>query len=165
MKYTLIALFTLLLTACATSVNALSSANTPTYEEEPSFSGEPATPPATTRSEASATGLPSGDDQSISSDDATPPAGAPAATTRVTGKVTDGSGNPIPGAGVAVTKSSISVPEILVLTNEEGRYVWTLPPGEFTLTVHKDGYVEKSKDITLKEGETVELDFQLEKQP
>lgn len=89
----------------------------------------------------------------------------PLSVSQVIGKVTAATGSPIAEAGVAVTKSSTGVPEILVLTDEEGGYVWELPPGEFTLTVYKDGYVEQSKDVILKEGETVELDFQLEKQP
>ncbi len=165
MKYTLIALFTLLLAACTGAANASSSADTSTYGEEPSFAGEPLTPPATTEGELSTAPDAQQDDQSISSDDPNPSVDAQAPTALITGKVTDKNGKPIPEAGVAVTKSSTSVPEMLVLTNEEGEYVWELPPGEFTLTVYKDGYAEKSMDITVKEGETAKLDFELEKQP
>ncbi len=108
------------------------------------------------------------EDQSVSSDQITPTGAstsASAALTQVKGKVTDAAGNPIVAAGVAVTKSSTGVPEILVLSNEKGEYVWELPAGEFTLTAHLDGYADESKDIALKEGQTLELNFQLEKQP
>ncbi len=103
-------------------------------------------------------------DQPANSDQKGPSAQS-SPTFQVIGKVTDESGNPIAEAGVAVTKASAGVPDILVLTNENGEYVWELPAGEFTLTVRQDNYLEASKDVTVKAGEKIELNFQLKKKP
>jgi hypothetical protein len=106
-------------------------------------------------------------DQSANSDDQKPPLIQSSSTPvfQVTGKVTDESGNPIAEAGVTVTKGSAGVPDLLVLTNENGEYIWDLPAGEFTLTARQDNYLDISKDITVKEGEKLELNFQLKKKP
>jgi hypothetical protein len=103
-------------------------------------------------------------DQPVSSDMPMPPV-TQGPVTQVIGTITDTEGNPLSGAGIGVTSGTAPVPEILVLSGDNGKYIWKLPPGTFTLTARKDGYKDLSQDVTVKAGETVQLDFKLEKLP
>ncbi|MBE7536347.1 MAG: carboxypeptidase regulatory-like domain-containing protein [Anaerolineales bacterium] len=105
-----------------------------------------------------------GEDVPVSNDDVVTPA-AQSERTQVSGIVTDLDGNPLAEAGIAVTKSVVGVPEILILSGEDGRYTWHLPAGTFTLSAMKEGYKELSLEVVVKEGETTKLDFKLEKLP
>lgn len=105
-----------------------------------------------------------GSDRPVSNDDAQVPT-VQGALTQVAGIVTDMDGNPLADVGIAVTKGTAPYPEILVLSEEDGKYTWSLPAGTFTLTARKDGYKELSLEVTVKEGETARLDFKLEKLP
>ncbi|MEB2334561.1 MAG: carboxypeptidase regulatory-like domain-containing protein [Anaerolineaceae bacterium] len=105
-----------------------------------------------------------GEDVPVSNDDVVTPA-TQSERTQVSGIVTDLDGNPLAEAGIAVTKSVVGVPEILVLSGEDGKYTWHLPAGTFTLSAMKEGYKELSLEVVVKEGETTKLDFKLEKLP
>jgi hypothetical protein len=105
-----------------------------------------------------------GSDEPVSNDDVQTPA-AQGAITQVIGTVTDMDGNPLAEVGIAVTEGTVSTPEILMLSGEDGKYTWSLPAGTFTLTARKDGYKELSQEVVVKEGETTRLDFKLEKLP
>lgn len=105
-----------------------------------------------------------GEDVPVSNDDVVTPA-TQNERTQVSGVVTDLDGNPLAEAGIAVTKSVVGVPEILVLSGEDGKYTWYLPAGTFTLSAMKEGYKELSLEVVVKEGETTKLDFKLEKLP
>jgi len=105
-----------------------------------------------------------GSDQSVSNDDVQTPA-AQGAITQVIGTVTDMDGNPLAEVGIGVTEGTAPTPEILMLSGEDGKYTWPLPAGTFTLTARKDGYKELSQEVVVKEGETTQLDFKLEKLP
>lgn len=48
-----------------------------------------------------------------------------------------------------------------VVTDFDGNYTLSLPPGSHTINVSFIGYETRSQDITLKSGETVQLDFRL----
>ncbi|HWR97774.1 MAG TPA: carboxypeptidase regulatory-like domain-containing protein [Candidatus Methanoperedens sp.] len=83
----------------------------------------------------------------------------------IRGIVSDSEGLPLAEAGVAVTAGTAPVPEMLMLTAEDGSYSWPLPAGTFSLTVTLDGYRTQTLEATVPEEETVELDFQLEREP
>jgi hypothetical protein len=105
-----------------------------------------------------------GSDQPVSSDDIQTPA-VQGKTTQVVGTVTDADGNPLAEVGIAVDKGTAPFPEMLMLSGDDGKYVWSLPAGTFTLTARKDGYKELSQEVVVKEGNTSQLDFKLEKLP
>lgn len=104
-------------------------------------------------------------DQPVSSDDTIQGQGAAGTGTEIIGVVSDENGTPLAEAGVAVTKGTSPVPEMLVLTDQDGKYAWGVPAGTYTLTVHKDGYEDLSKEVQVKQGEQAKLDFQLKKLP
>ena len=105
-----------------------------------------------------------GEDAPVSNDDVVMPA-VQEPVTQVVGTVTDMDGNPVAEVGIAVTKGTAATPEILMLSGEDGKYTWSLPAGTFTLTARNDGYKELSQEVVVKEGETTQLDFKLEKLP
>lgn len=83
----------------------------------------------------------------------------------VIGVVTDETGRVLQEATIAVTAGTAPVPEMAMVTNEKGEYIWVLPAGTFTLTVHKDGYQPQSKEVNVTEGEATSLNFTLLPEP
>jgi hypothetical protein len=81
----------------------------------------------------------------------------------VIGTVYDETGKPLVEAGVAVTKGTAPFPEILMVTDQQGRYRWGLPAGKFTLAVTQDHYKQLAQEVEVKKGQTVQLDFKLQK--
>ena len=84
----------------------------------------------------------------------------------VQGRVTDATGQPL--AQVSVTPQSTdtppqAVPEIAVLTDDQGQYQWTLPPGTYTLTFVHEGYAPLTKAVVVQNQPTM-LDVTLERE-
>lgn len=84
----------------------------------------------------------------------------------VSGRVVDAAGQPI--AGVLVVPQSTdsppqALPEIAVMTNEQGAYQWSLPTGAYTLTFTAEGYTETSEPVTVVQGQPVTLDVTLQR--
>ena len=75
------------------------------------------------------------------------------ATGTIKGIVTDGT-NPIPGATVIANGYSNT-------TNSTGNYILTLPIGNYTVTASKRGYLTQLKYISVRENQTIELNFTL----
>ena len=65
-------------------------------------------------------------------------------TFAVSGKVVDAEGKPIANATVAVGKQSTK-------TNEDGVYSINVKPGQYQLSVIRDGYVSTTQDVTVGE--------------
>jgi len=59
--------------------------------------------------------------------------GGPAAWS---GRVVDASGAPVARARVVIVASSVPVPEIALLSDDDGRFSVWLPPGAFTFRAH-----------------------------
>jgi len=59
--------------------------------------------------------------------------------TLYSGYVVDAAGEPVPGATIAIVESSVPMPEIALLADENGRFVLRLPPGRFVLRAHGPG--------------------------
>ncbi len=109
------------------------------------------------------------DDDTVTSDDVTPGAttnraAIPKGRSRVVGRVTDPQGNPIASAAVTVPKGTSLVPEMAALTNANGEYSWSLPPGTFTIQVNADGYKQAQAEVNTEPDKESNLDFQLERQ-
>jgi hypothetical protein len=110
-------------------------------------------------------------DTSISSDT---PAARPPEPARdegrgglVQGQVTDAAGQPL--AGVLVVPESTdtppqAVPEIAVMTDDRGRYQWTLAAGHYRLVFTREGYAPVSQMITVKPDQPATLDVQMQPQ-
>jgi len=79
------------------------------------------------------------------------------ATGRVTGKVTDEKGEPLPGASILVAGTSTGAS-----TDADGNYALQLEEGSYTLVASYIGFSTKEfKDITVKDGENFVLNIQL----
>lgn len=82
---------------------------------------------------------------------------AHAQTGRVTGTVSDrATGETLPGASVLVQGTTIGT-----VTNMDGRFEFNAPAGEITLVASFLGYDPTQRQITLPEGGTVNVDFEL----
>ena len=79
-------------------------------------------------------------------------------TGTVTGQVVDGTGAPLPGANVVVQDTQIGE-----ATDQNGRYrLAGVPSGEQALTASFVGYNAVDTTVTVRAGETAEVDFRLE---
>ena len=78
----------------------------------------------------------------------------------VRGTVVDAGGKPL--AGVLVTPQSTdtpprAVPELAVMTDQDGRFQWPLPPGNYTLSFARDGYAAATQAVVVKEDQPASL--------
>jgi hypothetical protein len=85
----------------------------------------------------------------------------------VRGRVVDAVGKPL--AGVLVTAQSTdtpprAVPEIAVMTDQNGRFQWPLPAGNYTLSFSRDGYVTTTQAVVVKETQLSSMDVALKQQ-
>lgn len=84
----------------------------------------------------------------------------------VEGRVTDTQGRPIAGALVvpkSLDEPSPPIPEIAVVSDEEGRYAWRLPPGRYQISVSAEGYRGAVKEAVVRAAQVTRLDFALER--
>jgi uncharacterized membrane protein len=80
----------------------------------------------------------------------------------VQGRVVSADGKPIVGAVVdAKSLDGAAVPEMLVVTDDDGRYLWALRPGEYEISVSAQGYETAAQRVTVRERTTTTLDFTL----
>jgi len=83
----------------------------------------------------------------------------------VQGRVTDTMGHPVVGALITPTSldtPSQAIPDIAIVTDQEGHYAWRLLPGNYMIAVFANGYVRAAQPVTVKAHETAQLDFVLE---
>lgn len=84
----------------------------------------------------------------------------------VKGKVVSEDGKPLRGVLIQVTSidiPSLPIPEIAIMTDESGRYVWRLQPGNYKISPVLTGYKSVSKKATVKKGESAVINFTLTK--
>ncbi|WP_018353454.1 carboxypeptidase-like regulatory domain-containing protein [Longispora albida] len=96
-----------------------------------------------------------------SSDDPSPRVSGSPMSGTVTGRVLD-SGRPV--AEVSVRPEPLftpapAIPELLVVTDAEGRYVWSLPAGRYRMTARLGERSAQPVDVTVVAGETVTADL------
>jgi len=82
----------------------------------------------------------------------------------VEGRVT-AAGRPL--AGVSVQPRSLdepapAIPEMAVVSEDDGQYHWSLRPGEYEITFVLDGYQPATRKVTVRSGEATRLDVELE---
>jgi hypothetical protein len=83
----------------------------------------------------------------------------------VEGRVTRPDGEPIVGAFVqarSLDDPAPPIPEIAIVTDEDGRYAWPLEPGRYQISVSSDGYRSARKSVSFRAGEVKTLDFVLQ---
>lgn len=84
----------------------------------------------------------------------------------VEGRITDTQGRPIAGALVvpkSLDEPSPPIPEIAIVSDEQGRYAWRLPPGRYQISVSAEGYRGAVKEAVVRAGQATRLDFALER--
>ncbi len=86
------------------------------------------------------------------------PAALFAADGTIVGKVTDAkTGQPLPGANVMIVGTTLGA-----ATNTDGSYVIAkVPPGQYTVKVSFIGYKDASKNVKVRSGQRVVVNFQL----
>jgi hypothetical protein len=102
-------------------------------------------------------------DRPISSSDS-PAAGAGTAA-GVAGRVADVNGKPLAGVAVhprSLAQPSLPIPETAVQSDDDGRYAWTLKPGDYELTFTAEGYSPTTQRTTVSPGRMTALDVALQ---
>jgi len=92
------------------------------------------------------------------------PGGGGSEKGRVTGTITDAEGLPIENALIdpnPTNHNDAALPEIGRLSKEDGTYGFDLPPGDYELTVHVEDAVSDPQEVTVEEGETITVDFEV----
>ena len=85
------------------------------------------------------------------------------ATEVLRGRVTDTEGKPMPGVTIRVRPLRESKVVAAMVTNKEGRYSFSLAPGDYRVTAGLMGYREETRSVSLPMRETV--DFVLKEDP
>jgi hypothetical protein len=86
----------------------------------------------------------------------------------LTGTVRDDAGMPVIGAMVtprSLQSSGPPIPELAILSNQDGRYTWPLPPGNYELIVSADYHAPARGRATVRSGAVSTLDFVLRREP
>jgi hypothetical protein len=83
----------------------------------------------------------------------------------VEGRVTASGQKPL--AGVAVQPRSLdepaaAIPEMAVVSEDDGQYRWTLRPGEYELSFLLEGYQPATRRVTVRPRQATRLDVELE---
>lgn len=81
----------------------------------------------------------------------------------ITGHVTDSDGQPVIQAILMITRGTAEYPERTFLTDENGKYVISVPPGTFTVVANGEGFKSAEKEVVVGAGAAI-LDFVLEKE-
>ena len=83
----------------------------------------------------------------------------------VVGRVTTSDVRPVKGAFIqprSLDDPSPRIPEIAILTDTDGRYTWPLFPGTYEISVSAEGYQREVKQVVVKTGQVVMVDFTLQ---
>ncbi len=82
----------------------------------------------------------------------------------VIGRITSDDGRAL--AGALVTPMSLDdagppIPEIAIISQDDGSYEWPLPPGDYELVATLSGYQQDAKRVRVESDRVVTLDFTL----
>lgn len=86
----------------------------------------------------------------------------------VAGRVMAFDGQPVAGALVearSLDDPALPIPEIAILSGNDGRYMWPLFPGTYEISILAEGYRCAPRRVVVKAGEAVTVDFKLERAP
>jgi hypothetical protein len=98
-------------------------------------------------------------DTSVSSDHARTTASA---RQGVSGVVKSASGEPLRDIVVlakSLDKPAPAIPDIAIVTNAAGRYLWALPAGQYELTFIQDGRKFASRRVAVRQDKLTQLDI------
>jgi vitamin B12 transporter len=94
-----------------------------------------------------------------------PPSGAQAQPVKISGVVTDPRGAVIADAQVSVESVPSPGPSAHGVSANDGKFVLTLPPGRYRVTIARDSFAPAGQEITIAAGETRELQIRLALEP
>jgi len=83
----------------------------------------------------------------------------------VEGRVTAPGQKPLAGVSVqprSLDEPATAIPEMAVVSEDDGQYQWTLDPGEYEITFSVEGYQPATRRVTVRSGEATRLDVELE---
>jgi len=83
----------------------------------------------------------------------------------VVGRVTTSDDRSIKGAFIqpkSLDYPSQPIPEIAILSDGDGRYAWTLFPGNYEISVSVEGCQSVVKHVAVETGKVVKVDFTLQ---
>ena len=103
--------------------------------------------------------------RSVSSSDPGEKAGV-GITQGLGGRITAPSGRPISGALIqprSLDNHGPPIPEIAILTDDDGWYMWPLLPGMYEISVSAEGYQPVTQQVTVKAGRVVNVNLTLER--
>lgn len=106
------------------------------------------------------------EDQPITAHPGAEPQKAPSYGVR--GRVTSAEGATIVGRMVqaeSLDKPKRAIPELAVMTGEDGSYWWPLKPGHYRLSVAAEGYLTASQEVVVRPNQIAQLNFTLKKAP
>ena len=156
-KWFLVALSALVLLLSACSSNAVAQPpQAPTSKVQPGFKPGQATP--TKNTQPRATLVPGDPNQPVSNETPMTPK-QNTTQARITGRVTNATGEPIARARLAFTDSSVALPEMAYTTNANGNYSIAVPRGTYTLVVNADGYAPQERKLDTRQEAEVQADF------
>jgi vitamin B12 transporter len=96
---------------------------------------------------------------------AAPSSVAQTQTARISGMVTDPQGSAIAEAQVSAESVPPAGPPAHVVSASDGRFVLTLPPGRYRVTIARDSFAPAEQEITVAAGETREVQIRLALEP
>ena len=82
----------------------------------------------------------------------------------IEGTVTAADGTPVAGASVlaeSLDQPAQRIPEIAILTDESGRYLWPLSPGRYRISISAEGHPPSADTATVEAGQRTTLSFTL----
>ncbi len=81
-------------------------------------------------------------------------------------KIVDEAGKPIPGTAVASDAQPTGQTQLFGLTDAEGITRFPgLKPGTYNMQINKTGYIGSTKNLSINEGKTATLQFQMSQKP
>jgi len=94
------------------------------------------------------------------------PAGSQTMTQGAAGLITDESGAPLAGVFLqlkTLDAAAPAMPEIAIVSGEDGRFLYALPPGRYEITVVSENYGPVTRSVTVLPGQVVTLDFVMQR--
>lgn len=158
----LVSALVLLLPACNANAVAQPPPQQPTSEVQPGF--QPGQPTPTENPKPQPTFVMGDPNQPVSNATPMTPSQPNPNQAKISGRVTNGAGEPLARARLVFTDSSVPMPEIAYTTNANGEYNITAPRGEYTLVVNADGYAPQQKRLDTRQEAQAQIDFVLQLQ-
>jgi carboxypeptidase family protein len=82
----------------------------------------------------------------------------------VEGRLTDPGQKPLAGVSVqprSLDEPATAIPEMAVVSMDDGRYEWSLRPGEYEIAFALEGYQPATRRVTVRPRQVTRLDVEL----